>query len=330
MRAIETYLRSFTYNDDIEAPPPDRDPVEYFLYDIREGYCDYYATSMVVMLRSLGIPARAVSGYAEGRYDEEARLYYVTERDAHTWVEVYFPDYGWIEFEPTAGETQLNRPSGDDVDESALLPEGIDPSTGQPYPSDPMMDEQLPFDPDAPLPEDPAFTLEDAAEMTTDNWWFWALLTPLVLGVGLWIVWRTRINGPARFDADMTPILFARLQRWAARLGLVTPVSHTPYEQARQLTQALPDGSVAIDHITESYVHYRFSRPAVAPTGAPTADQPVDPTLQHDWEVLRPLLWRNWLRKLFGLRQRDPQAGYTLVKDTLPANGKQKSTDLQP
>src|SRR5690606_37661819 len=120
-RAIETYLRSFTYNDDIEAPPPGRDPVEYFLYDIREGYCDYYATAMVVMLRGLGIPSRVVSGYAEGSYDPETALYYIAERDAHTWVEVFFPGLGWVEFEPTAGESQLNRPSGNvEVNPEAL------------------------------------------------------------------------------------------------------------------------------------------------------------------------------------------------------------------
>ncbi len=85
------HLRTLEYNDAIEAPPADRDPVEYFLYDIRQGYCDYYATAMAVMLRSLGIPARVVSGYAEGEYNDEAGFYLITERDAHTWVEVFFP-----------------------------------------------------------------------------------------------------------------------------------------------------------------------------------------------------------------------------------------------
>ena len=80
------------------------------MFDLKQGYCDYYATAMAMMLRSVGVPARAVSGYAEGIYDPEAGLYFVTERDAHTWVEVFFPEYGWIEFEPTAGESPLDRP----------------------------------------------------------------------------------------------------------------------------------------------------------------------------------------------------------------------------
>ncbi|HNG20294.1 MAG TPA: transglutaminase-like domain-containing protein, partial [Candidatus Obscuribacter sp.] len=85
----------------ITAPPPDKDPLEYFLFEIKEGYCDYYASAMATMLRSVGIPARTASGYAEGTFDEESKVFFVTAADAHTWVEVYFPEYGWVEFEPT-------------------------------------------------------------------------------------------------------------------------------------------------------------------------------------------------------------------------------------
>ncbi len=113
-KAIERHLRGYTYDDQIPAPSPEQDPVSYFLFDIQRGYCDYYATSMAVMLRSVGIPARTVSGYAEGFYDDESDSYFVTEADAHTWVEVYFPGLGWIEFEPTAGESVLERPAGSD------------------------------------------------------------------------------------------------------------------------------------------------------------------------------------------------------------------------
>jgi transglutaminase-like putative cysteine protease len=65
-RPSRAYLRTIPYNDAIPAPPPGQDPLEYFLFDIQEGYCDYYATAMAMMLRSVGVPARAVSGYAEG------------------------------------------------------------------------------------------------------------------------------------------------------------------------------------------------------------------------------------------------------------------------
>src|SRR5205085_10400096 len=67
-------------------------------------YCEYYATAMIVMLRSLGIPSRMAAGYAPGTYDANTGSYVVRESSAHTWPEVYFPGYGWIEFEPTPSQ----------------------------------------------------------------------------------------------------------------------------------------------------------------------------------------------------------------------------------
>lgn len=110
-KAIERYLRTIPYDETIPPPPPGEDGVYYFLFDIRAGYCDYYASAMAVMLRSLGIPARIAQGYSQGRLiNPDAHVYEVRGLNAHTWVEVYFPGFGWIEFEPTAAEPVLNRP----------------------------------------------------------------------------------------------------------------------------------------------------------------------------------------------------------------------------
>lgn len=109
-QALENYLRTIPYTLDVPAPPSDRDVVDFFLFDVYRGYCDYYATAMVVLARSAGIPARLVMGYARGSYDENTHQYLVTEADAHSWVEVYFPGIGWVEFEPTAGRGAIVRP----------------------------------------------------------------------------------------------------------------------------------------------------------------------------------------------------------------------------
>jgi transglutaminase-like putative cysteine protease len=109
--AIEQYLRSFPYTLDLPSPPADRDLVDYFLFDLQKGYCDYYATAMVVLARAAGLPARLVTGYASGTYDEAESQYVVTEAAAHAWVEIYFPSHGWIEFEPTAGLPAIERPA---------------------------------------------------------------------------------------------------------------------------------------------------------------------------------------------------------------------------
>lgn len=107
--AIENFLRGFEYSLDVPVPPRDRDLVDYFLFDLQKGYCDYYATSMVVLARAAGLPARMVVGYHTGKYNAELDAYLVSEAEAHSWPEIYFPGYGWVEFEPTAGRPALSR-----------------------------------------------------------------------------------------------------------------------------------------------------------------------------------------------------------------------------
>ncbi|MFM9105900.1 MAG: transglutaminase-like domain-containing protein, partial [Chloroflexota bacterium] len=99
--AIQEVLRGhITYNEKISPPPRDRDVVDYVLFDSREGYCEYYASAMAVMLRSQGIPARVVGGYYPAAWDTTEGGYLYREKNAHLWVEVFFPGYGWIPFEP--------------------------------------------------------------------------------------------------------------------------------------------------------------------------------------------------------------------------------------
>jgi hypothetical protein len=100
-RAIESYLKNqFRYSLDLKAGG--KDPLSEFLFDLREGHCEYFATAMVIMLRTLGIPARIVTGFQMGEYNELNNYYTVRESDAHSWVEVYFPtSQAWVEFDPT-------------------------------------------------------------------------------------------------------------------------------------------------------------------------------------------------------------------------------------
>ena len=129
-KAIENYLRTYPYDLDVSAPPENQDVADYFLFDLKRGYCDYYATAMVVLARSSGIPARFVSGYSPGYYDAPNARYVVRELNAHSWAEVYFPGIGWVEFEPTASEPEIERqpdettaslPPAEDSTATALL-----------------------------------------------------------------------------------------------------------------------------------------------------------------------------------------------------------------
>jgi transglutaminase-like putative cysteine protease len=311
VKAIETFLRGYTYNEEIEAPAPDQDPVEYFLYEIKEGYCDYYATAMVLMLRSLGIPARIASGYAEGAYDEESFLYFITERDAHTWVEVYFPGFGWIEFEPTAGESALNRPRGDDLLNTDLFAEGLPDSGSFDSSQDLLGPDGIPGMEDF-IADELAFAGE-GGELGGRPWWVWTGLTLLVVAAGLWFLRYTQVIGPTQFTPELPPILYERLQYWASRLGLSPLFNHTPYEQAQRLVHALPEGRPFIQEITKGYVHFRFDRKPTATDNLAASMRSTQQAkkLIESWQLLRPLLWRAWLKHFihkFMPRQQDPFA----------------------
>lgn len=200
--AIESYLRAYPYNLDVPLPPPSsEDIVDYFLFELKEGYCDYYATSMVVLARAAGLPARLVIGYAPGTYDARGAVYVVTEADAHAWVEVYFPEYGWIEFEPTGGRPGIRR-----SDEDMLAP-GL-PDFGD-------------------RPESARATWERVNRYAWLGW-----LLPLVLPVLIVRTWlsiderRLRRLEPAAAVAR----LYQRVRRNGRQLAIRMCAGDTPYE----------------------------------------------------------------------------------------------------
>ena len=129
--AITAYLRAnIAYIDQIEPPPTNQDVIDWFLFDYRKGFCNYYATAEVILLRAAGVPARWVVGYAQGEPIPSTSQptiepgvsgvpenlvpaiaeYSVRQSDAHSWPEVYFPGTGWVEFEPTVSISPILRP----------------------------------------------------------------------------------------------------------------------------------------------------------------------------------------------------------------------------
>ncbi|MFQ6101480.1 MAG: transglutaminase domain-containing protein [Anaerolineae bacterium] len=279
-RAIETYLRAFPYTLDVSVPPHDRDVVDYFLFDLRRGYCDYYATAMVVLARAAGLPARLVVGYASGTYDVANARYVVTEADAHAWVEVYFPGYEWVEFEPTGGLPPIERPA-----------------------------EIASFE----WPE-PEGALEPAVAWWDVSGWPWRLGVPgglvlLVLTAVVWSAvdgWRLRRLKPAA--AVVT--LYGRLQRHGRRLAAPTRAGDTPYEFATSLTKwvadlarekrwgggALTPAAQEVRRLTDLYVRVSYS-----PHLPDAADKAW---AMQTWQRLRWRLWLVWAwqRKPFSKR----------------------------
>jgi protein-glutamine gamma-glutamyltransferase len=100
-RALETYLRTrFGYTLQLSRTLP-HDPLANFLFERKQGHCEYFASSMAVMLRTLGIPSRVVNGFRTGEFNDVTSQYVVRASNAHSWVEAYFPGYGWVAFDPT-------------------------------------------------------------------------------------------------------------------------------------------------------------------------------------------------------------------------------------
>jgi transglutaminase-like putative cysteine protease len=100
-KALERHLQTnYTYTTDLPKVDPDR-PIEDFLFEARRGHCEYYATTMTLMLRMLGIPARMVNGFLGGKWNGVGDYLTVRQGDAHSWVELYIKGYGWVPLDPT-------------------------------------------------------------------------------------------------------------------------------------------------------------------------------------------------------------------------------------
>ena len=153
--AVTSWLRqNIQYSRITDSPPEDVEPIDWFLFDYQIGYCNFYASAEVIMLRSLGIPARLAAGYARGEYTPSDGLYQVEGEDSHSWPEVYFPGYGWIEFEPTVSQAIItrpeDRPENPGANDFTDTPSGLD---GE-LPDETSLEELNPdeFGPGAPIP----------------------------------------------------------------------------------------------------------------------------------------------------------------------------------
>jgi transglutaminase-like putative cysteine protease len=110
--AVEKYLKTH-YGYTLQLPSsPVADPLADFLFERKRGHCEYFASSMAVMLRTLRIPARVVNGFRSAEFNDLSGNYVIRAKDAHSWVEVYFPGYGWITFDPTAPGGAIESPQG--------------------------------------------------------------------------------------------------------------------------------------------------------------------------------------------------------------------------
>ncbi len=287
--AIESYLRKIRYDENIPGPPPGVDGVAWFLFDERAGYCDYYSSAFAVMARSVGIPTRVAAGYSLGDYEPEIGAYRQREFDAHSWPEVFFPRYGWIEFEPTAADPRIVRPTGPVEDES-------EPNERRPPDNEqqdrPFRDEVIE---DLLGPEGPPLALPLYARMYRTTWVRFGLgLTGVLLlaSLILWAAWQRNLRGLTEAEG-----FYARMTRVAEWLGVKTQPSQTPHEYAGELARVVPQGRPAIWRITEAFVRERFA-------GIPPAPEERSSLLAAWLELRRALFERLAARVVLFFKER--------------------------
>jgi len=274
---VESFLRTtYRYAPTVRAPPPGRDPVDYFLFDLKEDFCEYFASAMVVMLRELGVPARVVEGYTAGTLDPTTGKFVVKELDAHAWVEVYFPLYGWIEFEPTPSQAPIFR-----VDSEAIG--GGSPGGGEDNPDGTLLgreDRDIPNDNEIVEGQGFGESVVSAVQ-NFDPRPLAALIGALLLLLLLAFArFQLRFRGQPSVDSA-----WGKARLLASYAGFAADPSQTTYEYATMLGEAVPEAKSPIQDIAEARVHDRYT-----PAGATEED--VERAVSG---------WRRLARTLVGL-----------------------------
>lgn len=277
-RAIESFLHQYPYTLDVTAPPPNVDMVDYFLFDLQRGYCDYFASAMVVMARAIGLPARLATGYLQQPADERG-VQTIRQANAHSWTEIYFAGIGWVEFEPTPPFAVTEEPAATPT----LVAGDIPPVSATIQP--------------VAIPE-------REAERTIP-WYFWlGILLLLAMGYRLWgRRWIDQISSP-RIPLDEVQLAFAQLQDSAADLRYPIRAGQTPLEFAAGLNDYLrdtlpptqPDRAVIfknIEQLTTDFNARQYGQSSSATPNAETATK-----WRNLRRSLRRQIWRQRLEKI--------------------------------
>ena len=284
-KALADYLRheasGFAYSTHAPLPTdPNQDFVDFFLFDSKIGFCEHYASALAMMSRALGIPARLVAGYAPGERLTTG-VYQVRDRNAHAWVELYFPGYGWQALEATRSLAPITRLTGNPL----VVPPPVSGTEDIPSPFDEFSDP-------VPLQSPPASFepinggMLPGAEPPSDSsrliqgWILLGLMAAALLyGAWRWLGLRRRFRFLAPADRQ-----WARLAMAAERAGVARRPGETYYEYADWLEQEIPTRSGEIRTIAEGKVWQSYS-------GRSMSEVAIE-GIERAWSRLRlPLSW---------------------------------------
>ncbi len=267
-KAIEQYLKGsdFSYDTkDVLIPGEKDDYVDQFLFESKRGYCDNFSTSMTAMLRTLDIPARWVKGYTAGEFsgsDGQLRKYEITNDNAHSWVEVYFPDAGWVSFEPTPGFT--SHVQFQSAEEAAKAEGNVaeEPVPEQPEPNQEAELSQQKDKDDKTISS--AGGWHDLRGVAERNW-KWAVAAGITAGILLVFLIRTRVKWLPYFyiwrfkrltEPSVFPEAYMILLKQLQRSGLKRKAGQTLREYALVVDKHFSTDEMT--RLTDQYEQYLY------------------------------------------------------------------------
>jgi Transglutaminase-like superfamily/TgpA N-terminal domain len=298
VQALEEYFHdNFTYDVNISLPPGEEGVSWFLFHSDHRGFCNYFATAMAVMARTLGIPARVVVGYTNGHYDVKSHQWVIRGSDAHAWTQVYFAGYGWVNFEPSAGFNTFARPAPGQFQSigSSSPPNGGGSNTKPP--TKPI------------IKHDESTGTSGSLSTQSGQEEVWGQRVGLTLGsvillflfcLVFFTIWWRRLFRGYRLSAQ----IYGRIGLLANWAGIPIPRSQTPYEYINGLAVVNPDEAETLERFGDIYVRELWADP----------DSPEHPRSSGEVKEL-PGLWQRLQPRLFLYLARHP---YVLRK--LPAH----------
>jgi hypothetical protein len=270
--AVERHLlTNYRYSLDVETAPTGQ-PLEDFLFVRKTGYCEHYATAMVVMLRTAGIPARLVTGFLTGEWNTFGRYYIVRQQDAHAWVEVFFPDSGWITFDPTPAiareESGLAKRIGNVIDSLRLSWDRFVIHYSFRHQMVAVQEVEQRGGNLRRRLVDVAGALGIWTREGAGGTFFGVTVAAASLAIGIAAIMLLRRGGAGTAtrlrsgDARVIAI-YERMLGELTRRGMTKPPSWTPGEFSRNVAQRRSDLARYVGPLTELYYRTRFGRQAV-------------------------------------------------------------------
>ncbi len=253
--ALESYLRShYSYNVNIHRPLSE-EGVAWFLFDNpnRDGFCNYFASAMAVMARSLGIPARVVVGYTHGTYDAKYKQNVIRGTDAHSWTQIYFAGYGWVNFEPAASFATFTRPLPSQFPSS-----GAGSSSTNGGVTSPVNPSHRLNGGDTGDNSGGSGTGTGAATGPSLGTALGSFILLLLFAALLFSLWWRRLFRNYGLPAQ----LYGRVCTLAEWAGIKIQPAQTPYEYMQEVAAFTPKDAETLERLGDIYVRDRWADPA--------------------------------------------------------------------